>query len=73
MAAFGSGGGLKGRRRAADSGRARALKLAGEERTTGRCVVCYAIIGNDTLGGVDVLNHYAQHARGYTDRAKRRA
>ena len=65
MAAFGSGGGLRGRRRAADSARARALKLAGEERTTGRCVVCYAIIGNDTLGGADVLNHYAQHARGY--------
>lgn len=70
MAAFGSGG-LRGRRRANDQARARALKDAKVERTGGRCVVCFQLVhGNDTFGGVDVLNHYARHARGYEDRRR---
>lgn len=60
MAAFGSGAGKKGRRRAKDQQMAGELKRLGVERDTGRCVVCYGTIPN----GVGAYNHYAAHARG---------
>lgn len=49
-------------RSAKDKQMAARLKAAGEERETGRCAVCYAIIRN-----VATYAHYSAHARGATD------
>jgi hypothetical protein len=57
--------GAGARRSQRDKERAAELKRHKVERRTGRCVICGATIGNDTLGGSAVLHHYAQHARGY--------
>ena len=46
------------------------LKMRKVERRTSICVICHAVIGNDTLGGTSALNHYLQHARGYGERKR---
>lgn len=51
-----------------DKEKAAYLKQHKIERREGRCCICYGVIGNDTFGGTAVLNHYAQHARGYREK-----
>lgn len=50
-------------RSAKDKEMAARLKREGNERWTGRCVICRAIIRN----GKETHAHYAQHARGYAE------
>jgi hypothetical protein len=45
---------------AKDKQMAARLKAEGDERHTGRCVICGAIIKNGTY----TFNHYSAHARG---------
>lgn len=63
--------GAGARRSMQDKEKAAVLKRQGIERRTGKCCICYGVVGNDTLGGTAVLNHYLQHARGYGDDRKK--
>jgi len=55
------GGGSQ--RSAKDKQMAARLKAEGDERTAGRCCICYRPIGN----GASAEKHYAAHARGFED------
>ena len=60
----GGGGGSASAKRAGNVRMASHLKQHKIERTSGMCCVCYKNIGNDTVKGNAVANHYAQHSRG---------
>lgn len=49
---------MPGRRSESDKRMSAYLKDIGEERTSGRCAVCYRFIPNDTKGGSGAFNHY---------------